>query len=97
MCQRPRNGDLGFDFFLAIVHSGSSSPRIAEPVAIIPDPACGCRDRPRAVRRVLLAGLQKVLPPVPGWEVGRRALTDSRWRLVDAGRERKDLGLVDGR
>src|SRR4051794_22677527 len=34
--QRPRNGDLGFDFSLAIV-SLSASAIVAEPVAVIPD------------------------------------------------------------
>src|SRR5208337_4993029 len=34
MCHRPRNGDLGFDFFFAMVSHSASMP---EPVAVVPD------------------------------------------------------------
>ena len=46
---------------------------------------------------VLPAGEQKVIPPVPVWEVGQRALKNTRWRSVNAGREPEEAVLVDGR
>src|SRR5208337_2087066 len=36
MCQRPRNGDTGFDLLFAIVTLSASMP-VPEPVAVVPD------------------------------------------------------------
>jgi RNA-directed DNA polymerase len=46
---------------------------------------------------VLPAGEQKMIPPVPGWVVGPRALKNPRWRPVNPGREREEAVPVEGR